>query len=32
MARRAGDGKTEIRYPIVWGAGDVAEFVEELSW
>lgn len=32
MARRAVDGKTEIRYPIVWDAGDVAEFVEELSW
>lgn len=32
MARLAVDGKTEIRYPIVWGAGDVAEFVEELSW
>jgi mono/diheme cytochrome c family protein len=31
-SRRAGDGTTEIRYPIVWSAGGDAEFVEELSW
>jgi mono/diheme cytochrome c family protein len=30
--RHAVDGKTEVRHAIVWGAGDGAEFVEELSW
>jgi mono/diheme cytochrome c family protein len=30
--RHAGGGKTEVRYPIVWGDGDTAECVEELSW
>jgi len=29
---QTGDGRTEIRRPIVWGTGNTAEFVEELSW
>jgi hypothetical protein len=31
-ASRTADGTTEVRQPIAWGAGDEAEFVEELSW
>jgi hypothetical protein len=31
-ASRTVDGKTEVRQPIAWSAGDEAEFVEELSW
>jgi hypothetical protein len=31
-ASRTVDGTTEVRQPIAWGAGDEAEFVEELSW
>ena len=31
-ANRTADGKTEVRLRIVWGPGDEAEFVEELTW
>ena len=31
-ANRTADGTTEVRRRIVWGPGDAAEFVEELSW
>ena len=25
-------GRTELRFPVVWSAGDTADIVEELSW
>jgi len=31
-ANRTAGGTTEVRRRIVWGTGDTAEFVEELSW
>jgi len=30
--RRTHDARTELRFPVVWSAGDTADIVEELSW